>query len=350
MPTILYSLRAIGACIIVCLSALLSACSDTAAPERLDFQHSGNFLAGRLLLPETPGPHPAVLFVHGDGAVPWDAFGYYAPFMQALNKAGFAVYSWDKPGVGDSSGNWLKQSMQDRADELAAAAKMLQRDSRVRQNDIGLMGFSQAGWVMPRAIADQADYSFMIAVSGAINWIEQSEYMTRNRMRLEGASEVEVLTALNFDRQLVELMRKGAGYATYKTFMSGAPACCRDLMSEDRWTFVKRNFQSDAREDLKKVDVPVLALFGDKDLNVDFAQSASVYHKILSQTPGSNRVIILPDADHSLLPTEKERLVTAGPAFIRRLLAIELYGADAFAADAVDVSATWASNIIDPAP
>lgn len=331
----------------VCVLLLLPACSNSATPERLDFKRSGDRLAGRLLLPKTPGPHPAVIFVHGDGALRWNAHGYYAPFMQALNDAGFAVYSWDKAGVGDSTGNWLNQSMQQRADEVAIAAAMLRSDVRIKPDEIGLMGFSQAGWVMPKAIAKRSGFpfKFMVAVSGAINWVEQARYITRNRLRLDGASDAEIQTALRFDHMLVALMAEDADYQTYISFMNKAPACCRDTMSADRWTFVKTNFQSDARADLQKVDVPVLALFGDKDLNVDYAQSASVYRDILTQTPGADRIVILADADHSLLPAPSGRLVTAGPALTKRLIAIDLFGAHAFADDAPGLVARWVSSV-----
>ncbi|WP_170336165.1 alpha/beta hydrolase family protein [Ruegeria arenilitoris] len=327
-----------------CLLLLQGAWSDAAGTERLNFRHSDDTLAGRLLLPETPGPHPAVILVHGDGALRWDAYGYYKPFIQALNDAGFAVYSWDKPGVGDSTGNWLNQSMQDRADEVATAAAKLRSDARVQPERIGLMGFSQAGWVMPKAIAQHSGFTFMVSVSGAINWIDQSKYTTRNRLRLEGATNAEIQKALVFDHMIVAMMDEDADYRTYSRFVKDAPACCRDSMSEDRWHFVKTNFQSDVRADLRKVDVPVLALFGDKDLNVDYAESASVYRDILTRTPGADRIVVLPRADHSLLPTETERLVTTGPALTKRLIAIDLFGADAFANDAPGLVARWVSS------
>lgn len=320
------------------IALLLAACAGQSAQERLDFEHSGNKLAGQLLLPQTSGPHPVVIFVHGDGATTWDGYGYYRPFMKALNAQGYAVYSWDKPGIGGSTGNWLSQSMGDRAAELGAATQALRHDARIRPEKIGLMGFSQAGWVMPKAVANDPDYAFMISISGAINWLEQSEYMTRNRLRLEGASEETFESALRFDRQLVALMEQDADYETYLSFMDQAPPCCRGAMSLDRWAFVKRNFQVDARPDLKQVKIPVLALFGDKDLNVDYRQSASVYRSSIQPAPD---VKVISGADHSLLPAASDRLVTAGPGLTLRLIKVDLFGAKGFAGDAVGLVARW---------
>ncbi|WP_291078139.1 alpha/beta fold hydrolase [Hyphomonas sp.] len=343
-------LRVLRAFALLSLTVLVAACSHSMTDTRTDFPHNDNMLAGRLLLPKTPGPHPAVLIVHGDGDSTWNGYGYYKPFMQALTEAGFAVYSWDKPGVGGSSGNWLNQSMEDRADEVIAAANVLRRRSDIRLDEIGLLGFSQAGWVMPKAISKDQNFAFMVSVSGAINWLEQSEYTTRNRLRLDGAPDAEIEIALTFDKRVVDLLIKEADYQAYQELMNSAPECCDDVMSEERWAFVKLNFRSDAREDLARVDVPVLAVFGNRDMNVDFAQSAEVYMDILSKTPGADAIVTLRDADHMLLPALSDRYVTADAALTQRIISIEVFGADAFADGAIERITNWISRLDHIAP
>lgn len=106
---------------------ILTGCTSPSTSERFSFTDKGNRLVGQLHLPAEPGPHPAVIIVHGDGATPWDGHGYYMPFIRWLNEAGFAALSWDKPGVGRSAGDWVAQSMQDRANELVSAAEALRR-------------------------------------------------------------------------------------------------------------------------------------------------------------------------------------------------------------------------------
>ncbi|MCT4608834.1 MAG: alpha/beta fold hydrolase [Pelagimonas sp.] len=330
--------------LIVLIFAIILALPDDVASERLDFDHAGNTLAGRLVLPDTAGPHPTVIFVHGDGASPWDAHGYYQPFITAFNKVGFAVYAWDKPGVGGSQGNWLAQSMQDRADEVIAAATALKEDPRIASGKIGLMGFSQAGWVTPKAAA-QSDFAFLVSVSGAINWLEQSEYMTKNRLIQEGAPDSEIRSALVFDDLLVRLMKKDATYKQFQMAMENAPWCCRDAMSEERWNFVKANFTSDARDDLRRIDTPVLGIFGERDLNVDAHQSAQVYNEILQRRNAQNRTILLENADHLLLKAHSDRLVSGGLAMILHWLNVVTNGAGAFAQNAPDLIVNWVTSL-----
>ena len=67
--------------------------------------HSGSFkVVGDLRLPAGRGPHPVVVFVHGDGPNDRTAGGTYSPIMERMERAGYATFAWDKPGTGESNG------------------------------------------------------------------------------------------------------------------------------------------------------------------------------------------------------------------------------------------------------
>ena len=75
-----------------------------AGVEEITFQ-SGEFtLVGELRTPAGTGPFPVILFVHGSGNADRTMFGYYLPIMERMLRAGYAVFSWDKPGYGESTG------------------------------------------------------------------------------------------------------------------------------------------------------------------------------------------------------------------------------------------------------
>ena len=173
----------------ICVVLLISGCANSARVAPFEFTHLSHSLAGDIYYPAGNGPYPGVLIVHGDGPIQRDAAGYYQPFVEILNRAGYAVASWDKPGVGDSTGNWLNQSMSQRSDELQQAIAHLRKMPDINDNQIGLLGFSQAGWVMPKALLADDRLSFMIAISPAINWQQQARYLTQSRMLSEGYSE-----------------------------------------------------------------------------------------------------------------------------------------------------------------
>lgn len=70
-------------------------------------------------------------------------------------------------------------------------------------------------------------------------------------------------------------------------------------MSKDRWTFVSKNFLSDATDDLRNFNTPVLLIMGEEDLQVDVKKTERVYRDIVQHDLLT--VAVFPDADHSML-------------------------------------------------
>jgi pimeloyl-ACP methyl ester carboxylesterase len=117
--------------------------------EEVTFQNGAVTLSGDLLTPIGPGPFPAFVWCHGSGAANrrW-GMSFASTFIQA----GYAFLTWDKPGVGKSSGRHYQQSLTNRADEVLAAAEMLKQRKEIDPERISFCGASQAGFVLPRAI------------------------------------------------------------------------------------------------------------------------------------------------------------------------------------------------------
>jgi len=255
--------------------------------EDFDVQADGIELSGTLWLPDAELV-AAIVLVHGDGAQDRLAGGAYAPLINTLLDAGVAVASWDKAGVGGSQGNWLDQSMHDRADETAAALEALKQ--RLERVSVGALGFSQAGWVLPRLSEGQAD--FLALVGPAVSWRDQGAYYTATRLRLEGTGEAEIVEALALAQD--ENERLFAAEAQFN------PTVLANEMDEARWAFIQRNRNEDARDYLGSLQIPTLAMWGEDDLNVNAASDAAIYQALLGQHP-ANEIIIVPDATHGLL-------------------------------------------------
>jgi dienelactone hydrolase len=129
----------------------------TAADHRevaVRFTCAGATLAATLTLPPGPGPHPAAVWVHGAGEA--TRLTYQAPLVRALLGAGVAILSYDKRGVGESEGaccpgdtghfNLL-------AADAAGALHVLAARPDIDPGRLGFVGASQAGWVVPLAVA-----------------------------------------------------------------------------------------------------------------------------------------------------------------------------------------------------
>ncbi len=75
---------------------------------------------------------------------------FFAPHFAFFAQKNMCVLSWDKPGVEGAEGNWLNYSMADRAALVQSAVQALKESPNLNVGKVGLMGFSQAGWVLPK--------------------------------------------------------------------------------------------------------------------------------------------------------------------------------------------------------
>ncbi|MHA7774013.1 alpha/beta hydrolase family protein [Roseibium sp. M-1] len=302
----------------------------------LSFAFDDYSVAGTLHLPGLENP-PVVLLVHGDGPADRYSGGGYLPLINTLLDGGIAVYSWDKPGVGDSGGDWLSFSMEDRARLAATALAAVREQVGLETSPAGFLGFSQAGWVLPILARDPAKADFFVIVGGALNWLRQGEYYTRRRMDLEGASAQEIEAAL-VSRQKAnrKLLADGTTYQDYlDSGMDEAP------MSEERFAFVHRNMLADSTEHLWRISAPVLTVHGSDDLNVDPMFNANFFRQILEDRNGANRFVIVPGATHALLRADTFNYQLEGdmPALAKTTFAV--LGRRAYAPGALETITGW---------
>ncbi len=170
--------------------------------ERIDVRFGpGDALAGTLYRPENAGAaKPGIVLVHGSG--PQDRNGYasiIAFLAERFAAHGTVVLTYDKRGVGQSTGAWQSAGF----DKLAADAKeamvFLRARSEVDPENVGLAGSSQAGWVVATAIDNGANPAFTLligAAGSALTVEEQNLYNTGVRMNCAGIAEDEVALAL----------------------------------------------------------------------------------------------------------------------------------------------------------
>ncbi|MGP4012422.1 alpha/beta hydrolase family protein [Streptomyces sp. 4N124] len=265
--------------------------------QRVSIRHGGHTLNGVLATPKDGRKrHGLVVYVHGDGPIDATHDDGYKPIWEANAKAGYASLSWDKPGIAGAPGNWLDQSMDDRADEAAAAIAWARARPDIDGDRIGLWGASQAGWVLPK-VAAKTPVSFVIAVSPAINWLQQGRYNLLAELRADGASAARTKTEIARSDTTRRLLRRHATFEEYVSARGGDA----DGMTADRWRFISKNHTADATQDLRALrGVPVLLTLAGHDINVDTADTERVYRTVLD-AGGALTVRHYPDATHSLL-------------------------------------------------
>ncbi|WP_432075101.1 alpha/beta hydrolase family protein [Streptomyces wuyuanensis] len=276
--------------------------------QRVSIRHGDHTLNGVLATPKDGRKrHGLVVYVHGDGPVDATHDDGYKPMWEANAKAGYASLSWDKPGVAGAPGDWLDQSMDDRADEAAAVIAWARAHPDIDGDRIGLWGASQAGWVLPK-VAAKTPVSFVIAVSPAINWLQQGRYNLLAELRADGASPTRTKDEIAKSDTTRRLLGRRATFEEYVEAMGGDA----DGMTAGRWGFISKNYTADATHDLRALSgVPVLLTLAGHDIHVDTADTERVYRKALD-AGSALEVKRYPDATHSLIKQSVER---SGPAF-----------------------------------
>ena len=184
---------------LLCFSGLRDFSLESATTRTLTFHAGSDRLSGTLILPRDVAAPPVALFVHGDGPQDRYADDGYLPFINQLLDQGIGVFTWDKPGVGRSAGNWLDQSMQDRAAEAMAAYLRVRSEPGVDAAKVGFLGYSQAGWVLP-IVVSRAQPAFTVIIGGAVNWRDQGAYYTRKRLQAQGVAADEIERRLAAER------------------------------------------------------------------------------------------------------------------------------------------------------
>ena len=223
--------------------------------------------------------HGLVVLVHGDGAVEATHDGLYRPWFEAAADAGFATLSWSKPGVGGSSGNWLSQSMDERAAEVSRVLDWAAAQPDLPTGTTVLWGASQAGWVLPEVVRSRSDVDAVVAVSPAVNWLRQGRFNLLAELDHDGADAAARQEAIAASDRTRALLESGADHARYLARTTEARP-----VDAERWGFVLRNFRADATADLEAAaarHVPVLLQLGSQDRNVDVEETEATYRRIL---------------------------------------------------------------------
>ncbi|SBS29989.1 Alpha/beta hydrolase family protein [Marinomonas spartinae] len=301
---------------------------------KISFASSNNTLQGSLVLPKNVTAPPIALIVHGDGAQTRFENSNYLPLVNSLLKDGIGVFSWDKPGVGQSTGAWLQQSMSDRSDEVRAAYNKIHSLPALKNSPIGFLGFSQAGWVLP--ITDnEMKPAFTVIVGGAVSWRHQGAYYTKRQLEDQGLSPEQVS-----QKVAANLKNNDETFGNPNTATPGM----RPKMNPDRFDFVVRNYNSDASPYLGSMQGPVLALWGADDKNVDPLYNQAIYKQKLH--PDQEQVTaIIKHATHGLLKAQwfNYQLPSEWPLWRKGLFI--LMGRDAYAPRALDTIGMWINKV-----
>jgi dienelactone hydrolase len=240
-------------------------------------------LAATLSLPRwQEGPFPAAVIVHGSGATHRrDLRGY----LRKLLPRGMAVLRYDKRGVGDSTGTYGTITVAESqemlgllAGDAVTAVNWLAQHPEIDATRLGLVGGSQAGWVMPLAASRTDAVRFVVCVSGpAVTYGEEIRF---SRLTGDDPGFFQDLSEAEIERQM-DAFEGPHGY--------------------------------DPAAALAAMTVPSLWILGARDRSVPTARIVNALRGLQERSPGLFDFHVFPQGDHGIRDADTGRRIDYWP-------------------------------------
>ncbi len=269
---------------------------------------AGISLAGTLSMPAKEGKFPAVILISGSGPQNRnEELLNHRPFLviaDYLTRNGIAVLRYDDRGVAKSTGVFKAATSMDFASDAESAMKYLMTRHEINHNQIGLMGHSEGGLIAPILAARNKEVAFIVMLAGpgtkgSILLLKQIELIDRvNQM-----SEKEIMNEKKLNAKSFDIINKAKNdeeikeklTALFKQELKNNPLSKPKDQSEADYVKEKLNetmrlfpwmkffLKYDPADNLVNVTCPVLAVNGEKDLQVPAIDNLTAIKKLVSK-------------------------------------------------------------------
>src|SRR5659263_6455 len=237
-------------------------------------------LAGTLTTPGSSGPFPAVVLISGSGPQNRDEelLGH-RPFLvlaDNLTRRGIAILRVDDRGVGRSTGNFSLATSEDFAGDVLAGVEYLKSRKDIDPKQIGLIGHSEGGMIAPMVATRSQDVAFIVMMAGPGLIGEELLYLQGEKIfSAEGLDNESIVRNRDIQSRMFAIVKQEPDKAVAE----------KELIAILNETGVSEEIQkSQAKQilspwyhyfltydpvpTLAKVRIPVLAIIGEKDLQV----------------------------------------------------------------------------------
>ncbi|MEP6570523.1 MAG: alpha/beta hydrolase [Acidobacteriota bacterium] len=286
-------------------------------------RQDGVKLAATLTLPSGSGPFPAVVLITGSGSQDRnESLLSHQPFLvlaDYLTRRGIAVLRADDRGMGGTSKGGPNDTTENYAADALAGVEFLKGRKEINARQIGLIGHSEGGMAAPMAAAKSNDVAFIVLMAGPgipgkklltmqIGLIASAECGKQVELSLAEGEKLMTTVMQEKDdavakQKLHEAAVKRAEAAKKKIDAELSTADAQSVVWATPWF---RYFLSyDPRPTLMKVHVPVLAINGEKDLQVPPKEDLEAIEQALKNSGNRDyKTVLLPNLNHLFQTTK----------------------------------------------
>ena len=276
-------------------------------------------ISATLTLPETGNHFTAVILIPPSGKYNRneESFGHepFKVIADYLTQNGIAVLRYDSRGVGSSTGNYETASAADFENDVIAGINFLKSKKMIDPRKIGLIGQDEGGIIASLVARKFRTVSFIVLMASPgipcdTLLIEQSAVIAK----LEGASDAQINNSLKLNRVLYKIIKNTpdssltyqklhlAYFDYYNNIKVQNPNLEKTFAMQSKvllnpWFrfFISYN----PTLTLEKLKCPVLAINGDKDVQVPSKENLAKISKALKEGGNKNyRVVELAGLNH----------------------------------------------------
>ncbi|MEO9886158.1 MAG: alpha/beta hydrolase [Balneola sp.] len=283
-------------------------------------------IGGTLTLPSGDFKAPLLIFSSGSGAQDRnsEAFGFkiFSIIAQSLSEKGIPSFRYDDRGVGKSTGNFGKATLDDLASDVEAIIFHFKKSEKNNFRDFTVLGHSQGGVVAGKVAAENKDVKQLILMGSTapslseilryqVEFAYEPTPVDKSLIEKEIDAREELMKAIAFENDITAAK---AGYnQAYTDILNALPEAQRnsipdiDAMVKTQTNQLEQVYSSPQTksllfyvptEDLEKVGIPTLVLFGGKDTQVTISQNQAKIRKALEKSGANYQIKVFDDANH----------------------------------------------------
>ncbi len=279
-------------------------------------------LEGVLITPDGPGPHPAIVLLHGAGSRHQAYDKQYFKFhANAFLKKGFAVLVYTKRGSGKTGFDYKYFTYEKLLKDAMAAVDFLKKRDDINHESIGVMGVSESGWFTPELAYRDTTIKFIInRVSSPFNFIHTNSHEVVTDALAQGFTKQEIDTEiLPVTKQIWQFY-----IAVYKdsTVANGPQRMAINdelerLNKHERFgkwftyseleAYDARSYEASAKRFLydpmpyfKELTIPMFYIMAGNDKNIPTKKVVAFLNGIKSKENKDIKIKVYPEASHYL--------------------------------------------------
>ncbi len=305
---------------------IFSLCLQAQTTEDLLIISQEDTIGGTIVLPATSVPVPLVILSSGSGAQDRDeTINSFKPFQlmaDTLQMHDIASFRYDDRGVGSSNGDFQNTTLSDMSKDLQSIIVELNTQLKGKISDIYLFGHSQGGIISMHAAGVEKRVSGLILMASPIyplsEVINDQVSLIQGKM---GKSKEQIAGTLEFQEKAYRAIETDTGWddlerdfvELFMTEINALPEAQRKMipnpeeMAKSQYRQqvlpmkspqMKSLILHDPARDLEKIDLPILALFGEKDTQVLATKNSTRLQKLCDENSLHCDIQILENANH----------------------------------------------------